>query len=45
VGVALFLLLFALVSGRVGGLRDGEDVPQPAPEGVSSSVDTPTRLG
>ncbi len=45
VGLAVFLLLFALVSGRVGGLRDGERVPQPAPEGVSSSVDTPTRLG
>jgi MFS family permease len=40
VGVAAFLLLFALVSRRVGGLRDGEDAPQPAPEGVSSSVDT-----
>jgi MFS family permease len=45
VGVAIFLLLFALVSTRVGGLRDGEDMPQPAPEGVSSSVDTSTRLG
>lgn len=40
VGVAAFLLLFALVSRRVGGLQDGEDAPQPAPEGVSSSVDT-----
>jgi len=45
VGVAAFLLLFALVSSRVGGLRDGEDAPQPEPEGVSSSVDTSTRLG
>jgi DHA3 family macrolide efflux protein-like MFS transporter len=45
VGVAVFLLLFALVSGRVGGLRDGADVAQPAPERVSSSVDTSTRLG
>jgi hypothetical protein len=40
VGVAAFLLLFALVSRRVGGLQNGEDAPQPAPEGVSSSVDT-----
>jgi MFS family permease len=45
VGVAVFLLLFALVSTRVGGLRDGEDVPEAAPEGVSSSVDTSSRLG
>ena len=45
VGVAAFLLLFALVSGRVGGLRDGQGKSRPAPEGVSSSVDTPTRLG
>ncbi len=37
-GVAAFLLLFALVSGRVGGLRGGENAPQP--ERVSSSVDT-----
>ena len=40
VGVAAFLLLFALVSRRVGGHQNGEDAPQPAPEGVSSSVDT-----
>ena len=40
VGVAAFLLLFALVSRRVGGLQNGEDAPQPAPEDVSSSVDT-----
>ena len=40
VGVAAFLLLFALASRRVGGLQNGEDAPQPAPEGVSSSVDT-----
>ncbi len=45
VGVAAFLLLFALVSGRVGGLRDGEAVPQREPESVSSSVDTSSRLG
>jgi MFS family permease len=45
VGVAAFLLLFAFVSGRVGGLQDGEGGPEPAPEGVSSSVDTSTRLG
>ncbi len=44
-GIAVFLLLFAAVSGRVGGLRDGADVSQRTPEGVSSSVDTPTRLG
>jgi MFS-type transporter involved in bile tolerance (Atg22 family) len=44
VGVAAFLLLFALVSDRVGGLQDGEDGPQAEPEGVSSSIDTPTRL-
>ncbi len=40
VGVAAFLLMFALVSRRVGGLQNGEDAPPPAPEGVSSSVDT-----
>ena len=40
VGVAAFLLLFALVSRRVGGLQNGEEAPQPAPEDVSSSVDT-----
>ncbi|KKL19721.1 hypothetical protein LCGC14_2462600, partial [marine sediment metagenome] len=40
VGVAAFLLLFALVSSRVGGLQNGEDAPQPAPEGESNSVDT-----
>lgn len=45
VGVAAFLLLFAVVSTRVGGLGDGKDVPQREPEGVSSSVDTSTRLG
>ena len=45
VGIALFLLLFALVSARVGGLRDGEEAPQPAPERVSGSVDTPAGLG
>jgi MFS-type transporter involved in bile tolerance (Atg22 family) len=44
-GIAGFLLLFAYVSARVGGLGDGEERPQRAPEGVSSSVDTPTRLG
>jgi Na+-transporting methylmalonyl-CoA/oxaloacetate decarboxylase beta subunit len=45
VGIALFLLLFALVSARVGGLQDGEEASQPAPERVSGSVDTPTGLG
>jgi MFS family permease len=41
VGVAAFLLLFALVSRRVGGLQNGEDAPPPASRGgVSSSVDT-----
>jgi MFS family permease len=45
VGIALFLLMFAVVSGRVGGLRDGADVSRRKPESVSSSVDTPTRLG
>jgi MFS family permease len=45
VGIAVFLLLFAYVSARVGGLGDGEEAPQPAPEGVSGSVDTPTGLG
>lgn len=44
-GIATFLLLFALVSGRVGGLRDGADTSPRTPESVSSSVDTPTRLG
>jgi len=40
VGVAAFLLLFALASRRVGGLQNGEDAPPPAPEGESSLVDT-----
>ncbi len=44
VGVAAFLLLFAYASARVGGMTDGEEPPQRAREGVSSSVDTPTRL-
>ncbi len=44
-GIAGILLLFAYVSARVGGLKNGEEMPSQAPEGVSSSVDTPTRLG
>ncbi len=43
--VAVFLLLFALGSARAGGLQDGEEAPQRAPEEVPSSVDTPTGLG
>jgi MFS family permease len=42
VGVAAFLLLFAYVSARVGGMTDGDETPPQAREGVSSSVDTPT---
>ncbi len=44
VGVAIFLLLFAYASARVGGMTNGGETPQRAREGVSSSVDTPTRL-
>jgi DHA3 family macrolide efflux protein-like MFS transporter len=44
VGVAAFLLLFAYGSARIGGMTDGDETPQRAREGVSSSVDTPTRL-
>ncbi len=44
VGVAGFLLLFAYGSARVGGMTDGDETPERAREGVSSSVDTPTRL-
>jgi len=43
-GISVFLLLFAFASVRVGGLTDEEDPPEREPEGVSSSVDTPTRL-
>ena len=44
VGVAAVLLLFAYVSARVGGITNGDETPQRAREGASSSVDTPTRL-
>ncbi|MCH6555818.1 MAG: MFS transporter [Chloroflexi bacterium] len=44
VGVAAVVLLFAYVSARVGGITNGDETPQRAREGVSSSVDTPTRL-
>ena len=44
VGVAAFVLLFAYASARIGGMTDGDETPQRAREGVSSSVDTPTRL-
>ena len=44
VGVAAFLLLFAYASARIGGMTDGDETPPRAREGVSSSVDTPTRL-
>ncbi len=43
-GISFFLLLFAFMSARVGGLRDGEGPAPPVPEPVSSSVDTPSRL-
>jgi MFS family permease len=43
-GISVFLLLFAFASVRVGGLTDEDEPPEPEPEGVSSSVDTPTRL-
>ena len=43
-GISVFLLLFAYASVRVGGLTDQDDAPAREPEGVSSSVDTPTRL-
>ena len=45
VGVAVFLLLFAYASARIGGMTKGDETPLPAREGVSSSVDRPTRLG
>ena len=35
---------FAYASVRVGGLTDEDETPE-TPEGVSSSVDTPSRLG
>lgn len=44
-GIAGFMLLFAYVSARVGGMNNGDETPPQAPEGVSRSVDTPTRLG
>lgn len=44
VGVAAVVLLFAYVSARVGGITNGDEAPQRAREGVSGSVDTPTRL-
>ncbi|KKL73747.1 hypothetical protein LCGC14_2071770, partial [marine sediment metagenome] len=40
----LFLLLFAYASARIGGMTNEGETPQRAREGVSSSVDTPTRL-
>jgi len=43
-GISVFLLFFAYASVRVGGLTDEEDPAEPEPEGVSGSVDTPTRL-
>jgi hypothetical protein len=43
-GISVFLLLFAYASVRVGGLTDEDETPE-TPEGVSSSVDTPSRLG
>ena len=44
VGVAVFLLLFAYASARIGGMTKGDETPVRAREGVSSSVDRPTRL-
>ncbi len=43
-GIAAALLLFAYASARIGGMRDGGGASPPAPEAVSSSVDTPARL-
>jgi len=43
-GIAVFLLLFAYFSYRVGGIMDGEEEPPRTVESVSSSVDTPTGL-
>ena len=45
VGVAVFLLLFAYASARIGGMTKGDETPVRTREGVSSSVDRPTRLG
>ena len=44
IGIAAFLLLFAFASYRVGGLTDGDEERPGTPQGVSSSVDTPSRL-
>ncbi|HLB26732.1 MAG TPA: MFS transporter [Dehalococcoidia bacterium] len=44
IGIAAFLLLFAFASYRVGGLTDGDEERPATPQGVSSSVDTPSRL-
>lgn len=44
-GIAAFLMLLAFASARVGGLSESDQEPPPAPESVSSSVDTPSRLG
>jgi hypothetical protein len=44
-GISVFLLLFAYASVRVGGLTDDEETSERPPDGVSSSVDTPSRLG
>ena len=43
-GVAAFLLLFAVVSTRVAGLRAGEGATQGEEKDVSSSIDTSSRL-
>jgi len=43
-GIAVFLLFFAFASVRVGGLTDEDQTPEREREGISSSVDTPTRL-
>jgi hypothetical protein len=44
IGIAMFLLLFAYLSARVGGLTDAEGEAESQAEGISSSVDTPTGL-
>jgi len=44
VGIAVFLLLFAYASARIGGMTKVDETPEGARQGVSSSVDTPSRL-
>ena len=44
-GISAFLLLLAFASARVGGLTDEDERAERPPDGVSSSVDTPSRLG